>query len=73
MFIGYAIDTLRAEAPLHATSTPAVKAVLAAGYRIDVGEFNEAVACTPPRGLQRGFVAVLSGRCGISGNLMPSL
>jgi hypothetical protein len=33
MFIGYAIETLRAEAPLHAASTPAVEAVLAAGRR----------------------------------------
>jgi hypothetical protein len=31
--IGYAIDTLRAEAPLHAASTPAAEAVLAAGSR----------------------------------------
>jgi hypothetical protein len=33
MLIGYAIETLRAEAPLHATSTPGVEAVLAAGRR----------------------------------------
>jgi hypothetical protein len=33
MFIGYAIETLRAEAPLYATSTPGVEAVLAAGRR----------------------------------------
>jgi hypothetical protein len=46
-----------------------------------VGESNEAMACTPavtgskdPRlGMQRGFVAVLSGRCGIAENLIPSL
>jgi hypothetical protein len=30
IFIGYAIETLRAEAPLHAASTPAAEAVLAA-------------------------------------------
>jgi len=42
MFIGYAIETLRDEAPLHAASTPPVKAVLAAGYGHDLGEFNEA-------------------------------
>ena len=73
MFIGYAIETLRAEAPLHAASTPAVEAVLAAGYGNDGGESNEAMACTPRLGLQRGFVVVLSGRCGITGSLIPSL
>ena len=36
MFIGYAVEPLRAEAPLHAASTPGVEAVLAAGYRNDV-------------------------------------
>ena len=73
MFIGYAIETLRAEAPLHAASTPAVEAVLAAGYRNDVGQSNEPMACTPRLGLQRGFVVVLSGRCGIAASLIPSL
>ena len=53
MNIGYALETLRDEAPLHAASTPAAKAVLAAGYRNDVGESNEAVACTPRLGLQQ--------------------
>jgi hypothetical protein len=33
MLIGYAIETLRDEAPLHAASTPAAGAVLAAGRR----------------------------------------
>jgi hypothetical protein len=33
MLIGYTMETLRAEAPLHAASTPAVEAVLAAGRR----------------------------------------
>jgi hypothetical protein len=33
MLIGYAIETLRAEAPLHAASTPGVEAVLAAGRK----------------------------------------
>jgi hypothetical protein len=47
MVIGYAIGTLRDEVPLHAASTPAVEAVLAAGYGNDVGESNEAIACTP--------------------------
>jgi hypothetical protein len=42
MFIGYAIETLRDEVPLHTASTPPVKAVLAAGYGHDVGEFNGA-------------------------------
>jgi hypothetical protein len=32
MFIGYAIETLRDEAPRNAASTPSVEAVLAAGY-----------------------------------------
>ena len=73
MFIGYAIETLRAEAPLHAASTPAAEAVLAAGYCNDVGESNEAMACTPRLGLRPGFVVVLSGRCGIAGSLIPSL
>ena len=73
MFIGYAIETLLAEAPLHATSTPAVEAVLAAGYRNDVGESNKAMACTPRLGLQREFVLILSGRCVIPANLSPSL
>jgi hypothetical protein len=81
MFIGDGIETLRAEAPLHAASTPGVGAVLAAGYGNDVGESNEAMACTPavtgsrdPRlGLQRGFVLILSGRCGMEGSLTPSL
>jgi hypothetical protein len=81
MFIGYAFETLRAEAPLHAASTPAVEAVLASGYGNDVGESNEAMACTPavaeskdPRlGLRRGFVLISSGRCGIAANLIPSL
>jgi hypothetical protein len=31
MFVSYAIETLRAEAPLHAASTPVAEAVLAAG------------------------------------------
>jgi hypothetical protein len=61
VFIGYAIETPRAEAPLHAVSTPDVGAVLAAEYGNDVGESNEAMARTPavpkskdPRlGLQR--------------------
>jgi hypothetical protein len=39
MFIGYAIETLRDEVPLHAASTPPVKAVLAAEYRHDGGKF----------------------------------
>jgi hypothetical protein len=43
----YGIETLRAEAPLHAASTPAAEAVLAAVYRNDVGESNEVMACTP--------------------------
>jgi hypothetical protein len=73
MFIGYAIETLRAEAPLHAASTPASEAVLATGYRNDIGKSNEAMACTPRLGLQRGFVLVVSGRCGIATNLIPSL
>jgi hypothetical protein len=73
MFVGYAIETLRAEAPLHAASTPAAEAVLAAGYRNDVGESNEAMACTPRLGLQQGFVLILSGRCGIAASLIPSL
>jgi hypothetical protein len=73
MFVGYAIGTLRAEAPLHAASIPSAEAVLAAGYRNDVGESNEAMACTPRLGLQRGFVVVLSGRCGIAATLIPSL
>jgi hypothetical protein len=59
MLIGCAIDTLRAEAPLHAASTPALEAVLAAGYRNDVGESNRPMACPPRLGLQRGFVVVL--------------
>jgi hypothetical protein len=73
MYIGYGIDPLRDEAPLHAASTPAAEAVLAAGYRNDVGESNEAMACTPRLGLQQGFVVGLSGRCGIAENLIPSL
>ena len=52
MLIGYAIRTLRNEAPLHAASTPAMEAVLAAGYDNHAGEFNEAMACTPRLGLQ---------------------
>ena len=40
MFIGYAIETLRDEAPLHTASTPSVEAALAAGYGHDVVEFN---------------------------------
>jgi hypothetical protein len=55
MLIDYAIETLRAEAPLHAASTPGVEAVLAAGYGNDVGESNEAMACTPRLGLHRGL------------------
>jgi hypothetical protein len=73
MLIGYAMEALRAEAPLHAASTPSVEAVLAAGYRNDIGESNEAMACTPRLGLQRGFVLVLFGRCGIAANLIRSL
>ena len=42
MFFGSTVETLRGEAPLHASSTPPVEAVLAAGYCHDVGEFNEA-------------------------------
>jgi hypothetical protein len=53
MFIGYAIETLRAEVPLNAASTPAVEAVLAAGYGNDVGESNKAMARTPRLGLQQ--------------------
>jgi hypothetical protein len=81
VFIGYAIETLRAEDPPHASSTPGVETVLAAGYRNDVGESNEGMACTPAvtgstdlrLGLHRGFVVSLSGRCGIAGSLIPSL
>ena len=60
MFVGYTIETLRAEAPLHAASTPAAEAVLAAGYRNDVGESNEAMACTPRLGLPQAFRGVMS-------------
>jgi hypothetical protein len=73
MFIGYAIETLRDEVPLHAASTPAVEAVLAAGYGNDVGESNEAMACPPRLGLLRGFVLIISERYGIAANLIPSL
>jgi hypothetical protein len=73
MSIGHAIDTLRAEAPLHAASTPAAEPVLASGICNDLGESNEAMASTPRLGLRRGFVVVLSGRCGIAANLIPSL
>jgi hypothetical protein len=73
MFVGYAIETLRAKAPLHAASTPVAEAVLAAGYRNDVCESIEPMACTPRLGLQQGFVLILSGRCGIAGRLIPSL
>ena len=40
MFIGYAVETLQDKAPRNAASTPPVKAVLAAGYGYDIGEFN---------------------------------
>jgi hypothetical protein len=81
MFIRYAIETLRTEAPLHAASTPGVEAVLAAEYGTDVGETNEAMACTlavtgsrdPRLGLQRRFVLMLSGRYCIAANLITSL
>ena len=73
MFIGYAIETLRDEAPLHAASTPTVEAVLAAGYDYAVGASNEAMVCTPRLGLQRTLVVVSSGRCGIAATLIPSL
>jgi hypothetical protein len=33
MFIGYPMETLRDETPLHAASTPAAEAVLVAGRR----------------------------------------
>jgi hypothetical protein len=46
-----AVETLRDEAPLHTASTPPVKAVLAAGYCHDVGEFNG--ACYAPRDSDR--------------------
>jgi hypothetical protein len=73
VLIGCAIETLRAEVSLHAASTPAVEAALVVGYGNDVGESNETMACNPRLGLQRGFVVVLSGRCGIAENLVPSL
>jgi hypothetical protein len=73
MLIGYADETLRDEVPRNAASTPPVKAVLAAGYGHDVGKFYGSMICTPRLGLQRGFVVVLSGRCSITGNLIPSL
>ena len=82
MFVGHALETLRGEAPLHAASTPPVDAALAVGYDNDVGEYNEAIACTPRLGLQREFVLRISGRCCISarrssiivrGTLIPSL
>jgi hypothetical protein len=73
MLIGYAIETLRDEAPLHAASTAAVEAVLAAGYGNDVSESHEAMARTPRLGLQRRFLLILSGGCGIAANLIPSL
>ena len=73
VFIEYAIETPRDEAPLHAASTPGVEAVLAAGYRDEVGTSNEAMACTLRLGLRRGFVLILSGRCAIAANLIPSL
>ena len=54
MFIGYAIETLRDDAPLHAASTPHVEAALTAGYGHDVGEFNE--VCYVPRDSDCGNV-----------------
>ena len=73
MFIGHAIETLRAEAPLHAASTSGVEAVLAAGYDNSAGECHEGMPCTPRLRLQRKFVVVSSGRCGIAATLIPSL
>jgi hypothetical protein len=73
MLMGCAIETLRAEAPLYVASTPRAEAVLAAGYHKDVGESNEPMACTPRLGLRPESVGVLSGRCGIAANLIPSL
>ena len=73
MFFGFAIKTLRDEAPLHAASTPTVEAVLSAGYNKDVGKCAEAMTCTPRLGLRGGFAVVLSGRCGITANLIFSL
>ena len=69
-FIGYAIETLRDEAPLHAASTLAVEAVLAVGHGNVVGAYVGALACPPRLGLRGGFVVVLSGRCGISATLI---
>jgi hypothetical protein len=73
MFIGYAVEPLRAEGPLHAASTPSLDAVLAAAYDNAVVAFNEAGVCTSRLGLQRTLVMVSSGRCGIVATLIPSL
>jgi hypothetical protein len=69
MNIGYALATLRDEAPLHAASTPAMEAAFAAAHNNDVREFNESMKCTQRPGLQRPIVVVLSGRSAIGGNL----
>ena len=47
MFIDYAIEPLRAEAPLDTPSTPYVDAVLAARYDNAVVASNEVGVCTP--------------------------
>jgi hypothetical protein len=71
MFTGYAIETLRDEAPLHAASTPSVHTVLAAGYKKTVVTLHEAMEYNPRLGLQRTIVVISSGRCGIAATPIP--
>jgi hypothetical protein len=73
VFIGYVIGTLRAEAPLHAASTPSLDAVLAAGYDKAVVTSNEARGCIPRLGPPPTLEEVSSGRCGIPAILVPSI
>ena len=49
------------------------EAVLAAMYGNAGGENKEAMERTPRLGLQRAFVVVSSGRCGMEATLTPSL
>jgi hypothetical protein len=41
MFIGNDVEPLRAEAPLHAASTPSIEAVLAAAHSKDAAKSNK--------------------------------
>ena len=74
MLIGYAIETLRAEAPLHAASTPAAEAVIASGpgSRDSGGTYHGRIEFTHIVAVPRSEDCPKArSRCGMEGSLIP--